>query len=84
MERIHYRICEPLRICDDIVDDGAAVRVVAGGARASEEPVVDPLADDDKGKLDVLYSSRLEAGDDLLDLRIAHVRNLSVTNPIPK
>ena len=81
---MHEWTYEPLRICDDIVDDGAAVRVVAGGARASEEPVIDPLAYDYKGKLDVLYSSRLEAGDDLLDLRIAHVRNLTVTNSIPK
>ena len=80
---MHEWTYEPLRICDDIVYDGAAVRVVAGGARASEEPVIDPFADDDKGKLDVLDSSRLEAGDDLLYLRIAHVRNLSVTNPIP-
>ena len=50
-----------------------------------EEPRVDPLADDDVGKLQLVISeaSGPEAVLDCGDLMLHHVRDLSVAHPIP-
>ena len=47
MKKVHA----PFRQCDNIVNNGSAVRVVR--LRAGEETVIDPLGDDDVGELQI-------------------------------
>ena len=76
-----FRFKIPFRKSDNVIDNGSTVRIV--GLRASEEPVIDPLGDDDVGELNVAKTRALEGLLDSHDLGFNNVRDLTVTDSIP-
>ena len=75
----------PLRQGHVRINHSAARRVGGGAAVHLEEPRVDPLADDDVGKLQLgrVDASVSEALLDGLDLVLHHVVDLAVAHPVP-
>ena len=72
----------PFGKSNDVIHNGSAVRIV--WLRPSEEAVIDPLGDDDVGELDLAEAGVLEGVLNGLQLGLHNVRDLSVTDAIPK
>ena len=72
----------PFRKSNDIIHNGSAVRIV--GLRPGEKAVIDPLGDDDVGELDLAEARVLEGVLNGLQFGLHNVRDLSVTDAIPK
>ena len=72
----------PFRKSNDVIHNGSAVRIV--WLWTGEEAVIDPLGDDDVGELDLAEARVLERILNGLQLCLHNVRDLSVTDAIPK
>ena len=72
----------PFRKSNDVIHNGSAVRVV--WLWTGEEAVIDPLGDDDVRELDLAEARVLEGVLNGLQLGLNNVRDLSVTDAIPK